>query len=613
MTKTRAILAAALFASTGLAAAPQQQTPPATEKARAIHLLQRSTFGVRPEDVDQVLKLGRDKWLDQQLHPERLNDAAVASRLKALPLLAVDMTDQITSYQRAQAERRQAQRTDMANMSQAERQAAMDSMRRAEQRNLTPEQRRERQMQSPQYLMGQLVAAKLTRSVYSERQLEEMMTDFWYNHFNVFFGKGIDRFMVSDYEEKAIRAHVFGKFRDMLGATAKHPAMLFYLDNASSVVPDSMNENAQRQRRNLENFRAMTPRQQEEILRRRGITRAQMEELLQRQNQPNRTRGLNENYARELMELHTLGVEGGYTQKDVIEVARAFTGWTFQRPATRNARAADEVAFVFRPRVHDRGEKVVLGNKLAAGRGIEDGEQVLDLLAKHPATARFLATKLVERFVTDEPPAEFVNEIAAVFQKTGGDLREVTRALFSSPRFYDAKVQRAKVKTPFELVASALRVTRADVGVSRATVMTLRSLGHLPYNEPAPTGFPAASEDWINSGAMVNRMNFGLSLAANRLDGIKVEKREDDVPVLLARLLPGVNTTKLQTTITNELAKPATELPELTTQEQRMEMRGQQQRPRQNARNAAPTGAVIRDRSARALGLALGSPDFQRK
>jgi uncharacterized protein (DUF1800 family) len=613
MTKTRAILAATLFASTGLAAAPQQQTPPATEKARVIHLLQRSTFGVRPEDVDQVLKLGRDKWLDQQLHPERLSDAVVANRLKALPLLAVDMTDQITSYQRAQAERRQAQRTDMANMSQADRQAAMDSMRRAEQRNLTPEQRRERQMQSPQYLMGQLVAAKLTRSVYSERQLEEMMTDFWYNHFNVFFGKGIDRFMVSDYEEKAIRTHVFGKFRDMLGATAKHPAMLFYLDNASSVVPDSMNENAQRQRMNLERFRAMTPRQQEEILRRRGVTRAQMEELLQRQNAPNRTRGLNENYARELMELHTLGVEGGYTQKDVIEVARAFTGWTFQRPGTRNASGADDVEFVFRPMVHDRGEKVVLGNKLAAGRGIEDGEQVLDLLATHPKTARFLATKLVERFVTDEPPADFVNEIAAVFQKTGGDLREVTRALFSSPRFFDAKVQRAKVKTPFELVASALRVTRADVGVSRATVMTLRSLGHLPYNEPAPTGFPAASEDWINSGAMVNRMNFGLSLAANRLDGIKVEKREDDVPALLARLLPGVNTSKLQTTITNELAKPATELPELTTQEQRMEMRGGQQRPRQNARNAAPVGAVIRDRSARALGLALGSPDFQRK
>jgi uncharacterized protein (DUF1800 family) len=613
MTKTRAILAATLFASTGLAAAPQQQTPPATEKARVIHLLQRSTFGVRPEDVDQVLKLGRDKWLDQQLHPERLSDAVVANRLKALPLLAVDMTDQITSYQRAQAERRQAQRTDMANMSQADRQAAMDSMRRAEQRNLTPEQRRERQMQSPQYLMGQLVAAKLTRSVYTERQLEEMMTDFWYNHFNVFFGKGIDRFMVSDYEEKAIRTHVFGKFRDMLGATAKHPAMLFYLDNASSVVPDSMNENAQRQRMNLERFRAMTPRQQEEILRRRGVTRAQMEELLQRQNAPNRTRGLNENYARELMELHTLGVEGGYTQKDVIEVARAFTGWTFQRPGTRNASGADDVEFVFRPMVHDRGEKVVLGNKLAAGRGIEDGEQVLDLLATHPKTARFLATKLVERFVTDEPPADFVNEIAAVFQKTGGDLREVTRALFSSPRFFDAKVQRAKVKTPFELVASALRVTRADVGVSRATVMTLRSLGHLPYNEPAPTGFPAASEDWINSGAMVNRMNFGLSLAANRLDGIKVEKREDDVPALLARLLPGVNTSKLQTTITNELAKPATELPELTTQEQRMEMRGGQQRPRQNARNAAPVGAVIRDRSARALGLALGSPDFQRK
>jgi len=331
----------------------------------------------------------------------------------------------------------------------------------------------------------------------------------------------------------------------------------------------------------------------------------QMEQRLADVRQPNRQRGLNENYARELMELHTLGVDGGYTQKDVIEVARAFTGWQFTRPG---ARGQQDVGFVFRSQLHDPGEKTVLGKKLAAGRGQEDGEDVLDLLARHPSTAKFLARKLVERFVSDRPDPAFVAELADVFQKTDGDLRAVTRALFASPRFYDAKNQRAKIKTPFELVASAFRMTGSEVGVSRATVQTLRSLGHLPYSEPAPTGFPAASEDWVNSGAMLNRMNFGLALGANRLDGVRTGMTppaasepgavEVWVPGLLTRLLPGVQTAKLQNTILTELKRPVEIAPQ-----QNGEMRA-----RRNAPNAP-----VREQAARALGLALGSPEFQRK
>jgi uncharacterized protein (DUF1800 family) len=572
----------------------------------AIHLLQRATFGVRPQDVQSLLVEGREAWLDRQLHPARLPDAALGPRLDRFATTQTDMTELLSEFQRDQRERRQlAQQRAMNNLTEQQRQALLDSLRRAEIQNMTPEERRESQMRSPQYLLSELVSAKLVRAVYSERQLEEMMTDFWYNHFNVFFGKGIDRYLIADYERSAIRPHVFGKFRDMLEATARHPAMLFYLDNASSVVPDSMNPNARAQRQQLEQFRRLSPGRQEEFLRRRNITRAQLEQFLA-QNGPNRARGLNENYARELMELHTLGVDGGYTQKDVVEVARAFTGWQFTRPGPRGNQ---DVAFVFRPQLHDRGEKTVLGRTLRAGRGLEDGQEVLDLLATHPATAKFIAGKLVERFVSDQPDAAFVAELADVFQKSGGDLRLVTRALFSSRRFYADQVQRAKIKTPFELVASAMRVTAADVGLSRATVQTLRSLGHLPYSEPAPTGFPAASEDWVNSGAMLNRMNFGLALAGNRLDGVRINGQavvgaaqpasaNAWVPVMLKQLLPGVETAKLQATILSELEKPV-EIAPASLEDRPM---------RRNAANAP-----LRDPAARALGLALGSPEFQRK
>lgn len=595
-----------------------------TREREAVHLLQRATFGVRPADVTELLLMGRDQWLDRQLNPGRIPDQTVVAKLDAFPILEKDMGDQLSAYQRQQMEQRQRQQAmAMDNLSDERRQALQDSIRRARVQGMTPEERQAQQMYNPQNVMTQLVSAKLTRSVYSDRQLEQMMTDFWFNHFNVFFGKGIDRYLISDYEEKAIRPNVFGKFRDLLGATAKHPAMLFYLDNAQSVAVDSMNPmnpNAARQRQQLAQFQRMTPAQQEEFLRRRNLTRAQVEQRMAIPNAPasNRQRGLNENYARELMELHTLGVDGGYTQKDVIEVARAFTGWQFTRPT---AGGRGEVAFVFRPQMHDRGSKTVLGKSLPANRGLEDGEQVLDLLAAHPATAKFIATKLVERFVNDQPPAELVNELTAVFQKTNGDLRAVTKALFTSPRFYDQKNYRAKVKTPFELVASAFRVTGAEVGLSRATVQTLRALGHLPYNEPAPTGFPAASEDWVNSGAMLNRMNFGLALAANQLDGIRLTpgalnagpqpaSGEAWVPGLLARLIPGAETAKLQTTIVNELKKPVeltAAAPAAPAQDNAM-----RRQARQNARNAQP-GAPVRESAARALGLALGSPDFQRK
>ena len=389
---------------------------------REAHLLSRATFGARPVDLARVRSMGVAGWLDEQLAPGRIDDSALERRLEAYPAARLSVSELASTY--------------------------------------APQGKGPKR---PQQLLGELVGAKLTRAAYSERQLEEVMTDFWFNHFNVFFGDGPVRYLVADYERSAIRPHVFGKFHDLLRATARHPAMLLYLDNAMS----------------------------------------------------NARRGINENYARELLELHTLGVDGGYTEEDVREIARAFTGWTLNR----RSRPAAEFRFV--RALHDDGLKMVLGRQLPTGRGLEDGEDVLRMLSRHPATAHFIATKLVLRFVSDEPPADLVNELAAVFTRSDGDLGALTRALFTSPRFYDAKHYQAKVKTPFELVASALRATNAEFRMTAQLAQTLRSLGQLPYTESAPTGFPATSEEWVNSGAMLNRINFAVALANGRVNGVR--------------------------------------------------------------------------------------------
>ena len=575
----------------------------AQEPDRLIHLLSRATFGVRPADVAAVRAAGVNAWLDRQLHPERIDDTLLDARLTAYPLAQADVATLMRDY--SPVPRPNVQPGDTA------------AARRAREQ-MTPEQRREQLMRSPQRILGDLVGAKLQRSVHSERQLEEVMTDFWYNHFNVFFNKQLDRYLVGDYERSAIRPHVFGKFEDMLVATAQHPAMLFYLDNFTSAAPDSItgrdaraDEARQTMARRLAN---LSPAERERLIRQGRITREQLQALEQRQQLPGalqrREPGINENYARELLELHTLGVDGGYTQDDIIAVARAFTGWTLADlgrgrggPPPRGtglrgrgqapdmaSQGPTEPRFAFRREMHDPLEKTVLGTTLPAGRGIEDGLDVLRLLAHHPTTARFLSTKLVERFVSDSGDPMLVDALTGVFLRTGGDLREVTRTLFTSERFYAAEQGRAKIKTPFELVASALRVTRADVGPSRRLIETLRTLGQLPYTEAAPTGFPAASEEWVNSGALLNRMNFALTLAGNGFDGVRVDRARlagsaaegDAITEIIEAVLPGVPAAPIETRVREDLA-------------------------------AQPASANPRARAGRTLGLVLGSPEFQRR
>ena len=334
--------------------------------------------------------------------------------------------------------------------------------------------------QPPQFVNSELMESKLYRAIYSNRQLEEVLVDFWLNHFNVFNGKGQGRMLLTSYERDAIRPHVLGRFRDMVLATAHHPAMLFYLDNWQSQAP--------------------------------------REEIPGQPPAPANVRrpGLNENYGRELMELHTLGVNGGYTQDDVIAVARAFTGWTIYDPN----RIAE---FQFNPALHDRKEKIVLGQKIPAGGGEQDGLQVIDILARHPSTARFISQKLAQRFVSDDPPKPLVDRMAATFTATGGDLRAVVETMLTSREFLSEGAWQAKLKSPLEMVLSSVRVLGADVTDPTALAQRIADLGQPLYGKAEPTGYSTTSDAWSNSAGFLGRINFAGALAGGQIEGVKVD------------------------------------------------------------------------------------------
>ncbi|MBI4473023.1 MAG: DUF1800 domain-containing protein [Acidobacteria bacterium] len=381
-------------------------------------MLSRICFGPRPNDIERVRSTGAEEYIHQQLHPERINDSAADARVLSMASIRMTAAQVLENYREPR-----------------------ELVRR---------------------LLDELAAHKIVRAVHSERQLQEVMTDFWFNHFNVFWGKNADRFLTTAYEMNAIRPHVLGRFKDLLMATAKSPAMLFYLDNHLSSVQ----------------------------------------------------RGINENYARELMELHTLGVDGGYTQKDVQEVARAFTGWAIDAPQRSGA-------FLFRPRMHDNGEKVVLGHKIDGG-GIGDGERVIEILARHASTARFISTKLVRRFVSDHLPEPLVKHVADVYDKTGGDIREMMRAILTSKEFNSPDALLAKTKTPFEYAVSAIRSLDGETGGSRRLAQAIARMGQPLYQYQAPAGFPDRGDYWMGNGAILERLNFAVALSANRIPGTTV-------------------------------------------------------------------------------------------
>jgi uncharacterized protein (DUF1800 family) len=522
---------------------------------RITQALNRLTFGPRPGDKVQVRTLGLKKWIDLQLHPDRIpENPALLEKLKTFDTLTMSTQELVRNYPTpqmvrqmvagqlpfptnperrvlieklvAKTERKRGDDVAPAGAPEAaplgdiltrdqiralragtpqERLAAFQSLPGDKQAEVLgslsggirqglmqiapPDVRRKLELANgPQAIVvNDLMQNKLLRAIYSNRQLEEVLTDFWFNHFNVYLDKGPERYLVTEYEREAIRPYVLGKFRDMLEATAKSPAMMFYLDNWQSVGTNSPAARAGRGSQ--------------------------------------QRRGLNENYGRELLELHTLGVDGGYTQKDVTEVARCFTGWTINQPQRGGA-------FMFNPRMHDNGEKTVLGVTIPAG-GMQDGEKVLDIVAHHPSTAHFIAKQLAQRFVADDPPESLVDRMAQTFQKTDGDLREVIKTMLESKEFWSEGAFRSKMKSPLEMVASAVRAVNGDVDWAAPLANQLAQFGQPLYRKVEPTGYSNSSEAWVNSAGLLARMNFALQLANNRMPGVKVaEANPEEAKVL---------------------------------------------------------------------------------
>ena len=695
-TRNAVALPGLLLLTFAIALAAKEKTTPASaaqipDDKRIVHALNRFTFGIRPGDVERIRAIGLDKWFDEQLHPDKINDSAVEARLAPLRTLRMSTREMVENFpppqvlkavengrismphdpakkaiyesrmaamdqrkQRKQGAAADASRADTpangksdsdngsmapeteqqkksedamyADISRGSRKksdagvmqpGAPDSTASRNDADdpllqLAPEDRYKKILRmnaddrldmaqnyrgpralrlveglkpeqqetveaiiNPQMVVGgELSSAKLLRAIYSERQLDEVMTDFWYNHFNVFIGKGPDRYMITAYERDVIRPHALGKFKNLLVATAKSPAMLFYLDNWQSVGPDSelaIYGPAGRPRPRRGPY-ARFPRPQQ-------------------QQAKNRRSGLNENYAREIMELHTLGVDGGYTQKDVTELAKVLTGWGIEKPQQGGG-------FTFNERAHEPGTKYVLGHKIKE-HGEQEGMEMLDILAHHPSTAKFISRKLAMRFVSDNPPQSLVNRMAKTFLDKDGDIREVLRTMYKSPEFWSTDAYRAKVKTPLEFVASAVRASGVDVQNALPLAQFLNRMGMPLYGMQPPTGYSMKADAWVNSSALLNRMNFALTLGSGRLPGTSLDQQallhgtepsdgEAALDLLEKDILAGDVSQQTHAVMVKQLNDPTVT-----------------QRKFDDPRRPPNVGAIA--------GLIMGSPEFQRR
>jgi len=600
-----------------------------TEDQAIVHALNRLGYGPRPGDIEAVKQMGLEKWIDRQLHPETIDDSALESRLQMFSTLSMSSENLLSQFPDAQeAARRQGvsleeyrneqqrqikdlQAADLVNAIAAAQSDVMPSPRAAAARkkmqddsasgdsaDMPPPVKGGKKaaggipadrlanfqvMHTPARIVAELAMAKMDRAVYSERQLNEQMVDFWFNHFNVFAGKGVDRWLLTSYERDAIRPNAMGKFRDLLEATAKSPAMLFYLDNWQSVDPQAWArlQEMQEQRRAFR-ARAGGPFGNDPNM--PGPDAAQAKAKKQ-------DRGLNENYGREIMELHTLGVDGGYTQKDVTEIARCFTGWTIRAPRK-------EAVFEFQERLHDNKPKIVLGHRIDAG-GMKDGEQVLDLLARDPHTAHHISFEIARHFVSDNPPDALVSRMAETFEATDGDIRAVLHTMIVSPEFWSKDAYRAKIKTPFELVASAARAAGAEADLPLTLVQWSARIGEPLYQAQPPTGYSDKASEWVNTGALLNRMNYSLTLASGRMVGVRVDAASllgtgdtTDANAVLDRavavLLSGEASPQTRETLEKQMSDP-------------------------QVLQASLDDPVRHVNQGMIVGLVLGSPEFQRR
>ena len=497
-----------------------------TQEQAAAHLLGRFTFGTKPGQIKEVVDMGLDKWLQQQLDG-KFTDEEVARRLPKDNYDALALTNEeiVNTYLNAGQIIRIAAKNNLFDKD------SVNNLSKPEYRQQLKKLMDAQGYKLPQELQRQIVNQKIVRAAYGENQLQEVLTDFWFNHFNVSLTKGQCQQFVLTYERDAIRPNVLGNFETILEATAKHPAMLEYLDNASSVSMD--NDMARQQDKN--NFAKLAKQRMQEMANDTAKTGAK---ILQQTINARKTQGLNENYAREIMELHTLGVDGGYTQQDVTTVAKALTGWGIMPmykdgPGMKLVQAAGpgllarrgfvvEGDFLFRADKHDESAKTILGNNFPANGGYEEGKQVLQMLANHPSTAKFICTKLATRFVCDTPSTELVNKMSEAFLKSKGNIKTVLITMINSREFWDTKALREKVKSPFEFAMSAIRATNADVQQPFQIYNWCTKMGQRFYYYQAPTGFPDRATYWINTGSLLNRMNFGLAFATEKIPGVKI-------------------------------------------------------------------------------------------
>jgi uncharacterized protein (DUF1800 family) len=632
-----------------------------SEDQKIVHLLNRITFGPSPGDLERVRSIGISRYIQEQLNPEAIDDQKAEARVKRLDIFDMSTAEIFAKYPNPGAlliqlnGRNRQDRTAAAGTPGASGQTEMTEDDRRERRRKLEEYYRKYGLRPAGQLVPQIAANRVLRAVYSERQLHEVMVDFWQNHFNVYSGKAAVRWYIPSYERDVLRRHALGNFRDLVVGTAQHPAMLFYLDNYESVSPDGQMPGGTRGNGRLRQAVLngnLTPRLREQIKRRQGLTDAELDQRIDRlqtqagQARQRMRRGLNENYARELMELHTLGVDGGYTQNDIVDVAKAFTGWTIADPRgyrraagmtitgqqnkqldrlRKLAGVPDDIEsgeFYFNERWHDRGAKTVLGQKVNEG-GIKDGLKVIDLLVNHPSTAKFIARKLAVKFVSDTPNEQLVARVADAFTRSKGDIKVSLRALFNDKEFYSPANYRAKIKTPFELAISSIRALGGESNAGPAFVAMLNKLGEVPYGYQAPTGYPDSAEDWVNTGALLERLNFAVALASNRIPGTRVDLNAYSAPdrkTILDRaireMLAGDISKATRAGLMKQLEQP---LPEVKAGEtiddeiaDDMDQAPAPTRGRMNrqARLLPPSGDP---EVFKVVSLVLGTPEFQRQ
>ncbi|MBK7392261.1 MAG: DUF1800 domain-containing protein [Chloracidobacterium sp.] len=652
-----ASLAALLAPAFMLRAETPVRAKPLSDEQKIMHVLNRLGFGARPGDVQRVRSMGIQKYIDQQLNPATIDDPVAELKVKNLEIFNLSTSELFAKYPNPgallqQLEGRNNQQNAAANQPQAEPTQAQQRERRQKITELYAKY----DLKPAGQILPSIVANRVLRAVYSERQLQEVMVDFWQNHFNVFAGKAAVRWYIPSYERDVLRKNALGNFKDLVTGTAQHPAMLFYLDNFESVSPNAQQpgngQNAQRLQQLMQNGGRINQQQRDRIKQQTGATDAQIDQRIkdakdnpqQPAQQQRQKRGINENYARELMELHTLGVDGGYSQNDIIEVAKCFTGWTIADPRGYRRAAAYDIKgtdnrqleriqrlagvpddiesgeFYFNQRNHEKGAKTVLGQKVDEG-GVKDGLKVIDILVSSPATAKYIARKLAVKFVSDTPSDALVGRVADAFQKSKGDIKTTLKALFSDKEFFAPENYRAKIKSPFELAVSSIRTLGADTNASPALAAMLNKLGEVPYGYQAPTGYPDTAEDWVNTGALLERLNFAVAIASNRIPGTSVDLKgfeSKDKSQILDKALAGILDSDISATskalLLKQIEQPLPEVKagnELDDPVEVPNMRqGQQGGQNRQARLLNPRGNPD---VFKVVSLVLGTPEFQRQ